>query len=106
MVRRTAWDLPSTERTEVRFLYDDDNLYVGVICFDSEPDKLVIMANQIARFFAAQGEARALPQIADHIEKFWDPRMRREISAHLASSGAGLDPLARSAIESLKPTGV
>ena len=33
---------PSTERTEVRFLYDDDNLYVGVICFDSEPDKLVI----------------------------------------------------------------
>ena len=31
---------PSTERTEVRFLYDDDNLYVGVICFDSEPDKL------------------------------------------------------------------
>src|SRR5688572_6237767 len=33
---------PSTERTEVRFLYDDDNLYVGVTCFDSEPDKLVI----------------------------------------------------------------
>ena len=33
---------PSTERTEVRFLYDDDNLYVGVVCFDSEPDKLVI----------------------------------------------------------------
>ena len=33
---------PSTERTEVRFLYDDDNLYVGVICFDSEPDRLVI----------------------------------------------------------------
>ena len=33
---------PSTERTEVRFLYDDDNLYVGVVCFDSEPEKLVI----------------------------------------------------------------
>jgi hypothetical protein len=33
---------PSTERTEVRFLYDDDNLYVGVVCFDSEPDRLVI----------------------------------------------------------------
>jgi hypothetical protein len=33
---------PSTERTEVRFLYDDTNLYVGVICFDSELEKLVI----------------------------------------------------------------
>ena len=40
------------------------------------PDKLVMMANQIAAFFAAQGEARAVPQIADHVEKFWDPRMR------------------------------
>ena len=63
-----------------------------------QPDKLVMMANQIARFFAAQGEARALPQIADHIEKFWDPRMRREIGLHIAQGGAGLDPLARAAL--------
>ena len=28
---------PSSERTEVRFAYDDDNLYIGVICFDREP---------------------------------------------------------------------
>jgi len=33
---------PSTERTEVRFLYDDDNLYVGFICFDSDPARLLI----------------------------------------------------------------
>ena len=66
-------------------------------------EKLVMMANQIAAFFAAQGEARAVPQIAKHIKSFWDPRMRREITAHVASSGAGLDPLARAAIESLKP---
>ena len=26
---------PSSERTEVRLLYDDENLYVGVYCFDS-----------------------------------------------------------------------
>ena len=26
---------PSAERTEVRILYDDDNLYVGFVCFDS-----------------------------------------------------------------------
>jgi hypothetical protein len=33
---------PSTERTEVRFLYDEDNLYVGVACFDSQPDMIVV----------------------------------------------------------------
>jgi hypothetical protein len=33
---------PSTERTEVRFLYDDENLYVGFKCFDSDPVHLLI----------------------------------------------------------------
>jgi formate dehydrogenase subunit delta len=69
-----------------------------------QSDKLVMMANQIAKFFAVQGEARAVPQIADHIEKFWDPRMRRQISAYIAQGGAGLDPLAKSAIGKLKST--
>lgn len=32
---------PATERTEVRVLYNDDFLYIGVICFDSEPEKIV-----------------------------------------------------------------
>jgi hypothetical protein len=30
---------PATEPTEVRIVYDKDTLYMGVICFDSEPDK-------------------------------------------------------------------
>jgi hypothetical protein len=33
---------PSTERTVVRVLYDEDNLYVGFWCFDSTPSKLLI----------------------------------------------------------------
>src|SRR5688572_9859477 len=33
---------PSTERTEVRFLYDDDNLYIGFICYDTTPTRLLI----------------------------------------------------------------
>ncbi len=32
---------PASERTEVRFIYDNNNLYVSFICFDSEPDKIV-----------------------------------------------------------------
>lgn len=67
----------------------------------SHDDKLVTMANQIGKFFAAQGEARAVPQIAEHLKKFWTPRMRAEIAAHLAAGGAGLDPLPRRAVESL-----
>ena len=29
---------PSGERTEVRFLYDDENLYIGLDCYDSHPE--------------------------------------------------------------------
>lgn len=36
-----------TERTEVTLLYDADNLYVGVMCYDSEPEK--VLAFQMAR---------------------------------------------------------
>ncbi|HLG20860.1 MAG TPA: DUF5916 domain-containing protein [Bdellovibrionota bacterium] len=32
---------PATERTEFRVLYDDVNLYFGIILFDREPDKIV-----------------------------------------------------------------
>lgn len=65
-------------------------------------DKLVMMANQIATFFATQGEARAVPQIAAHIEQFWDPRMRRDILAHVEAGGEDLDPLTLSALASLR----
>jgi formate dehydrogenase subunit delta len=65
-------------------------------------EKLVMMANQIAAFFAAQGEARAVPQIARHIKSFWDPRMRAGILAHVANGGTGLNGLARAAIEMLE----
>ena len=70
----------------------------------SSPDKLVTMANQIGKFFVAQGEEKAMPQIADHLVKFWDPRMRKAIVAHLASGGTDLDPAVRRAVESLKST--
>jgi len=64
-------------------------------------DKLVMMANQIARNVAVQGEARAVAVTADHIARFWDPRMRAAILAYLAAGGADLDPLARAAVERL-----
>jgi formate dehydrogenase subunit delta len=65
-------------------------------------DKLVYMANQIGKFFTSQGDADAVPGIADHLKKFWDPRMRAQILAHLDAGGEGLDPNVRSAVEKLK----
>ena len=32
---------PASERTEVRFLYDESNLYIGAQCFDSQPDRMI-----------------------------------------------------------------
>ena len=65
-------------------------------------DKLVYMANQIGKFFAHQGEAQGAQAVATHLRKFWDPRMRSAIVAHLDAGGAGLDPLVVRAVESLR----
>ena len=37
----------ASERTEVKLLLDDDNLYVGVVCYDSAPQQIV--GTQMAR---------------------------------------------------------
>jgi formate dehydrogenase subunit delta len=67
-------------------------------------ESLVRMANDIGHFFAAEPKrADAVAGIANHIRRFWDPRMRRQIAGHLAAGGEGLDELAREAIASLPP---
>ncbi|EGP08581.1 formate dehydrogenase subunit delta [Afipia clevelandensis] len=71
----------------------------------SSPDRLVYMANQIGKFFTSQGAGKAVPGIAEHIKKFWDPRMRSAILAHLEKGGAGLDPDVKEAITSLRKAG-
>jgi formate dehydrogenase subunit delta len=65
-------------------------------------DRLVYMANQIGKFFQSQGHDQAVAGVAEHIRKFWDPRMRKAIFAHLDAGGAGLDPNVLEAIASLK----
>ncbi len=77
--------------------------------FDDEPhiettseERLIYMANQISKFFASQKHDAAVKGMSEHIAKFWDPRMRSHIRAHLAAGGAGLEPLAREAIASLQ----
>ncbi|MBL8554950.1 MAG: formate dehydrogenase subunit delta [Phenylobacterium sp.] len=63
----------------------------------ARPDRLIYMANQIARFFDDQpGDAAA--GVAQHLKSFWDPQMRAEIVAWRAAGGEGLDPVAREAV--------
>ncbi|MGH8253907.1 MAG: formate dehydrogenase subunit delta [Steroidobacteraceae bacterium] len=66
-------------------------------------ERLVQMANDISHFFAAEPKrADAVAGIAGHIQRFWDPRMRRQIAAHLAAGGEGLEEVTREAIATLK----
>ncbi|MCE5251868.1 carbohydrate binding family 9 domain-containing protein [bacterium] len=32
---------PATEKTEIRILYDDENVYIGVMCYDSNPGAII-----------------------------------------------------------------
>lgn len=36
----------STERTEVRIAFDDSNIYFGIICFDRQPENIVVTQNR------------------------------------------------------------
>jgi formate dehydrogenase subunit delta len=66
---------------------------------------LVSMANQIADFFKTSNPDRsdAVAATAQHLRSFWDPRMRREIVAHVADKGGeGLNEIARDAVRMLE----
>jgi len=63
-------------------------------------ERLVAMANDIANYFHSDPDRNAgIDGVANHIRRFWDPRMRRKIVAHLAEhGGAGLNDIAHAAI--------
>lgn len=60
--------------------------------------RLTQMANQIAKNFAVQGDTAAIAATAQHLRLFWDPRMKAEI---LSGDRAGLEPIAKAAVEQL-----
>lgn len=63
-------------------------------------DNLVHMANRIAEFFEAMPDHdEAREGVAQHLRRYWEPRMRRELLVHVqANQGAGLRPLALEAV--------
>lgn len=65
--------------------------------------KLILMANQIARFFESQPGAAASFQTAEHLRNFWDPKMRAALHRLLITGGEGLSPTAAAAATLLTP---
>lgn len=68
----------------------------------STTDRLVHMANQIARAFATESEDRAIEATRAHLRRYWDPLMRERIIACLDTHGAAFSDHARAAVERLR----
>ena len=69
-----------------------------------DASRLVDMANDIAAFFQGEGDpAAAGKRVADHLKRFWEPRMRSQLIAHARAGGEGLSPVAREAVSLLAP---
>lgn len=64
----------------------------------STGDRLIYMANQIARNLAVLGQDEAVAMTADHIRSFWDPAMKKRIRALAAARPEALSPIAAAAI--------
>lgn len=65
-----------------------------------DAQRLVVMANQIAEFFAGMPDhAEAVDGVAAHLRQFWEPAMRQELLAHVSDLArnprlhAGAEPL-------------
>lgn len=65
-------------------------------------DNLIRMANQIGEFFESMPDrTQAMEDIATHIKRFWEPRMRRAILESIDQKNANdLSEIVRDAIAS------
>jgi formate dehydrogenase subunit delta len=62
---------------------------------------LIRMVNRIGAFFAAMPDREeALRDIAMHVRRFWEPRMRSQLFEHLDKQhGEGLDAIVIEALQ-------
>ena len=65
-------------------------------------DKLIRMAEQIsANLDYSDGSDVVAARVAEHINRFWDPRMRSTLREYALSHTDGLSPAVRMAAEQL-----
>ena len=68
----------------------------------SEGNKIIRMANQIATFFHSQPASEGPGGVATHINKFWEPRMRRQFFAFVEAGDSGIAPLVEEALPKIR----
>ncbi|SJM28756.1 formate dehydrogenase subunit delta [Mesorhizobium delmotii] len=68
----------------------------------STSEKLVRMANQIAAFFHSKPREEGIAGVAEHINKFWEPRMRRQLFEMLDGGCEGFNDLVVAASARIK----
>lgn len=64
--------------------------------------KLVRMANQIAMFMGTKPHDEGVEGLAEHINKFWDPRMRVQFFQIAEAGDSGLLPLVIDALPKIR----
>ena len=67
---------------------------------NTETTHLLSMANDIAANLRFQGDAA--DKIADHINRFWAPRMRQLLLEYAADDGQGLSEALLPALEKIR----
>ena len=66
-----------------------------------DADNLVQMANRIGEFFEAMPDREeAQDGIAGHIQRYWEPRMRQALLAHVNEGATDLLPIVAEAVHS------
>ena len=78
--------------------HDEDHLAAGVA-------KIVRMANQIGTFFESKPHDLGVAGVAEHINKFWEPRMRGHLFEVVDTGGAGLKPIVLEAATTIRRPG-
>lgn len=66
------------------------------------PETMLRMANQITDFFSGYPHDEAVEGVANHLRKFWEPRMRKMIIEYAENDGTGLKPITLEAVGQLK----
>ena len=65
-------------------------------------DKIVRMANDIAKFMESKPHAEGVSMLASHINDFWEPRMRTKLFEVIDAGGEGLRPLVLEAAPNIR----
>jgi formate dehydrogenase subunit delta len=64
--------------------------------------RLIRMSRQIADFFRSYPQEKATGAVADHINRFWTPRMRAEFVELARISPSAIDPLVACSLPAIR----